>query len=74
MGRGPFTGKSERELKVGSGNGAFLSLLELCEGNLEGDSFTEDPEGYIEKALETGISLHRGPTGEPRRGLVYQGL
>jgi len=26
------------------------------------------------KALETGISLHRGPTGEPGRGLIYQGL
>ena len=27
-------------------------------------------EGYIEKALETGISLHRGPAGEPGRGLI----
>jgi len=31
-------------------------------------------EGYVEKALETGISLHRGPAGEPGRGLIYQGL
>jgi len=23
-----------------------LSLRELCEGNLEGDSFTGDPKGY----------------------------
>jgi len=29
-----------------------LSLWELCEG---------DPEGYVEKLLETGISFHRGP-------------
>ena len=33
-----------------------------------------DPEGYVEKALETGISLNRGPDGEPGRGLIYQGL
>ena len=39
-----------------------ISLWELCEGNLEGASFTGDPEGYVEKALETGISLHTGPT------------
>jgi hypothetical protein len=26
------------------------------------------------KALEMGISLHRGTTGEPGRELVYQGL
>jgi len=24
--------------------------------------------GYLEKALETGISLHKGPAGEPGRG------
>jgi hypothetical protein len=29
-----------------------LSLWELCEGN---------PEGYVEKALEAGISFHRCP-------------
>ena len=39
------------------------SLWAFCEGNLEGGFFTEDPEGYVEKALETGISLHRGPAG-----------
>jgi len=26
------------------------------------------------KALRMGITLHRGPAGEPGRGLVYQGL
>jgi hypothetical protein len=25
------------------------------------DSLAGDPEGYVEKALETGISFHRGP-------------
>jgi len=33
-----------------------------------------DPVGYVEKALEMGISLYRGPAGEPGRGLIYQGL
>jgi len=28
--------------------------------NLEGGSFTGDPEGYVEKALGTGISLSIG--------------
>ena len=28
----------------------------------------------VEKALETGIYLQRGPAGEPGRGLVYRGL
>jgi len=45
------------------------SLWALCEGNLEGGSFPEVPEGYVEKALETAISLHRGPIGEPGKGL-----
>jgi hypothetical protein len=34
-----------------------------------------DPEGYLEKVLETGISLHRDSAfGEPGGGLVYRGL
>ena len=37
-------------------------------------SLVGDPEGYVEKALETNISFLRGPIGEPGRGLVYQGL
>jgi hypothetical protein len=49
-------------------------LWALCEGNREGGSFSEDPEGYVEKALETRISFHRGPTGEPGRRLIYRGL
>jgi len=40
------------------------------EGSLAGDA-----EGYLEKALETGITLHRGSAlGEPEGGLVYRGL
>jgi hypothetical protein len=38
-----------------------LSLWELCEGNLEGGLPAGDSEGYVEKALETSISFHRGP-------------
>jgi hypothetical protein len=38
-----------------------LSLWELCEGIPEGGSPAGDPEGYTGKALETGISFHRGP-------------
>jgi hypothetical protein len=37
-------------------------------------SFAGDPEEYVEKALETGISSHTGPSGETGRGLVYRGL
>ena len=26
-----------------------------------------DPEGYVERAPDTGIPLHRGPAGEAER-------
>jgi hypothetical protein len=39
------------------------------EGSLAGD-----PGGYVEKALQMGISFHRDPDGEHGRGLIYQGL
>jgi len=42
-----------------------LSLWELYKENLEGGSFTGNPEGYVKKTLEIGISLHRDPVGEP---------
>ena len=32
------------------------------------------PRGQVEKALGTGVYFHRGPAGEPGRGLIYQGL
>ena len=47
-----------------------LSLWALCEGNLDGGSFTEGPEGYVENALETGISIHRG-TAENLEGVSF---
>ena len=51
-----------------------LSIWALCEGNLEGGSSTRDPEGYVEEGAGEGISFHRGPTGEPGRGLMYRSL
>jgi hypothetical protein len=30
-------------------------------GTWSGGSLAGDPQGYVEKALETGISSHRGP-------------
>jgi hypothetical protein len=41
-------------------------------GEPGGGSFVGDPEKYLEKALETGISLHRGSAfGKPGGRLVY---
>ena len=34
-----------------------------------GSSFAGDPVGHERKALETGISLHGGSTGQPGVGL-----
>jgi hypothetical protein len=41
-----------------SGNGAFLSEEAQCRGPLR-------REDLLGRALDTGISLHRGPVGEP---------
>jgi len=38
-----------------------------------GGSFPEDPEGYVEIALEIGISLHRGPAGGSWKGAHLPG-
>jgi hypothetical protein len=47
-----------------------LSLCEHCEGNLEGGCLAGDPEGYVEKVLETSIYFHRGPVlGNLEEGL-----
>jgi len=44
-------------------------------GTCRRGSLARDPEGYLEKALEMGISFHRGSAfGEPGRGPVYWGL
>ena len=43
-------------------------------GTWRWDSFTGDPGGCVEEALEMGISFYRSPAGKPGRGLIYQGL
>ena len=69
----PLYGGSVGQPGVGSSTGDFdlwlkgalevwrLSLWELCEGNRREGFLAGDPEGYAEKALETGISFHRDP-------------
>ena len=37
-------------------------------------SLAQDPEEQVEKDMETGIFFHRGTTGEPGRGPIYQGF
>jgi hypothetical protein len=50
-------------------------VWELCEGNLEEGSLAGDPEGYLEKALETGISFHKGSVWETwRRACLLGGF
>jgi hypothetical protein len=61
-------------IERGSGGGSislYGSSVKVTwrEGSLDGN-----PEGNVEMALETGISFHRGPVGEPGGGLIYQGL
>jgi len=51
-----FTRDFERWMK-GTLGVEHLSLRGLFEENLEGDFIAGDPGGYVEKALETGISL-----------------
>jgi len=42
-------------------------------GTWREDSLVEDPEGYVEKALETGFSFHRGPVWGTWRRACLQG-
>ena len=84
----PLYGGSVGQPGVGSSTGDFDLWLKgaqgvwrLCGSSVKGtwrEGFLAgDPEGYAEKALETGISFHRGPVfleGEPGGGLIYRGL
>ena len=49
-----------------------------CGGPVKGTSregsLAGYPGGYVGKALEMGISFHRGHAGEAGRGLIYRGL
>jgi hypothetical protein len=63
----------------GSGYGAFLSENAQCREPLRRAPLLETLEDMLRKALDTGISLHRGPFTsegklESRGGLVYRGL
>jgi hypothetical protein len=49
----------------GSRNGAFLSEEAQCGGPLGRAPLLGTLEDMLIKAMDTGISLHRGPTGEP---------
>jgi hypothetical protein len=49
----------------GSRNGAFLSEKAQCGGPLGRAPLLGTLEDMSRKALDTGISLHRGPVGEP---------
>jgi hypothetical protein len=49
----------------GSRNGAFLSEEAQCGGPLGRALLLRTLEDMLRKALHTGISLHRGPVGEP---------
>ena len=44
----------------GSGGGVYLCGSSM-KGTWREGSLVGDPEGYAEKALETGISFHRDP-------------
>ena len=49
-----------------------FSLRELCEGNLVGGFHYGEPWNIRRKGSGE-VRLHRGPAGEPGRGLVYWG-
>ena len=77
---GLTTGDFETRLKGALGvQRLSLSLSLSLYGNCVMETWREgslagDPEGLVEKSLEMGISFHRGPAGEPGRGLIYQRL
>jgi hypothetical protein len=49
----------------GSRNGEFLSEEAQCRGPRGRAPLLGTLEDMLRKALDMGISLHRGPTGEP---------
>jgi len=51
-----------------------LSVLALCEGKLKGAPLLGTLKVMYREVLVMGISFHRGPVGEPGRGLLYRGL
>jgi hypothetical protein len=51
-----------------------LTLWALCRGNLEGGSFTGDPEGHIKEGFGNRHLSSQGPSWATWSGLIYQGL
>jgi len=69
-GVGPSTRDHEKRMK-----GLWRCGVSLCGSSVKGtwrEGFLAgDPEVYVEKALETGISFHRGPAlGNLRRAYL----
>jgi hypothetical protein len=61
-------------VKEGSGNGASVAVLGLCEGNLEGGLPRWRPwRLYEERFWLSGISLYRGHIGEPGGEILLPG-
>jgi hypothetical protein len=54
----------------GSRNGVILSEEALCRGPLGSAPLLGTLEDMLRKALDTGISLHSGPIGEPGGDLL----
>ena len=52
----------------------FSLYRSSVKGTWRESSLACDPEGYVEKALETGTSLHKGRVWEPGGGFIYRGL
>ena len=48
--------------------------VELYDGNPEGGLLSDDPEGYVGKALETVISFHRSLAWGNLRGARLSGI
>jgi hypothetical protein len=56
---------------VERGSGVVVSLCgSSVTGTWREGSLAGNPEGYVVKALEKGISFHRGPSGESGGGFV----
>jgi len=49
----------------GSRNGVFVSEKAQCRGTLRRAPLLGTLDDVLRKALDTGISLHRGPIGKP---------
>jgi len=73
----PGVGSSTKDFKrwlKGALEVGCLSLLELCEGNLEGELSCWIPWRIGRKGSGDGCLFPYGPAGEPGRGLIYRGL